>query len=474
MANVDTFDPDADRDEREAQLEVFARSGEGAAPRRDMMIPQQLFSAAGERVIGAQEVAVHRNEATVLAKLKALAAAAGEDWYYRYPVENKKLNRKDWIEGPSIKLANDLARIYGNCDVDIRVQDLGDSWLFYARFTDYETGFSLTRPFQARKSAGKIGGADDARRLDIAFQIGVSKAERNVVVNGLQTFADFAFEEARQAIVDKVGKNIAAYRDKVLLRLTEAGIDKARVERSVGRVAGEWLAPDIARIIATIKAVADGMATWDESFPPLTPQPGGGGDGKPAGEEQAAEVKPGLDQFAEAGEGAAAGNRPAAESGGGGGDGADRSDASAAAATPRTATAADAKPAADARPAKGGKPAAKPDSEAASMPAATEAAAGAAATSEAIPPKDARDPAAVPRLTAADKVTLRKYSDNLGNALQEKTLSRGSSSFLEDHKVHDGTAAGAAAELIYKAHVARVKGESSPADVDNEVRRLLS
>ncbi|HMF27593.1 MAG TPA: hypothetical protein VKE42_02410, partial [Candidatus Cybelea sp.] len=31
----------------------------------------------------------------------------------------------------------------------------------------------------------------------------------------------------------------------------------------------DWLAPDIARIVAMIEAVNDGMATLDETFPPL-------------------------------------------------------------------------------------------------------------------------------------------------------------------------------------------------------------
>jgi hypothetical protein len=37
----------------------------------------------------------------------------------------------------------------------------------------------------------------------------------------------------------------------------------------VGRPAAEWLAPDIARVIAMMAAVVDGMAALDETFPPL-------------------------------------------------------------------------------------------------------------------------------------------------------------------------------------------------------------
>lgn len=261
MSNSD-FDS---RDDRSAALDRFARdSGQGAS--REVSIPQQAFSVGGDRIIGAQAVAVYRDEARVMGKLRALAAAAGSEWGYRIPFRNRKENRTDYVEGPSIKLANDLARIYGNCDIDCRVTDIGDAWLIYARFTDFETGFSMTRPFQQRKGASKVGGGDDARNLDMALQIGASKAIRNVVVNALQTYADFAFEESRNAIVSKIGTDLPKWRTNIRARLAEhVAID--RVERVIGRPVGEWLAPDIAKAMAMMKGVQDGMASLDETFP---------------------------------------------------------------------------------------------------------------------------------------------------------------------------------------------------------------
>lgn len=219
------------------------------------------------RAIGAQAVAVRRDEAVVLKKLVALAAAAGTDWYYRYPVKNK--GAVDWIEGPSIKLANDLARIYGNCEIDIRVEDHGSVFMFYARFTDFETGFVMVRPFQQDKRASKMGGSDEARRLDIAMQIGTSKAIRNVTVNALQTFADFAFEAAKDAQIEKFAKDVPKWQEKTAQRIAEWNIDIVRIELVIGRPYKEWRAPDISRVHAMMKAIADGMATLDETFPPV-------------------------------------------------------------------------------------------------------------------------------------------------------------------------------------------------------------
>lgn len=282
------MDNDIQEDGRTSLLAAFARSPEkkGDAALVTMSPPSQI-----ERVVGAQKVAVKRDEHDVLHTIKLMASSAGSHWYYRFPV--KTGGGTNYIEGATIKLANDVARVYGNCEVDTRVTDLGDSWLIYARFTDYESGFTMTRPFQQRKGQRGMRGDSD-RMLDINLQIGASKAIRNVIVNSLQSFADFALEEARNSFVDKVGKNIEGYRKRATERLKELDIDMARAELVIGRSSSKWTAPDIARVIAMIQSINDGMNTADEVFPddkatpasqPDTPAGGGGGG------EQGTEVR---------------------------------------------------------------------------------------------------------------------------------------------------------------------------------------
>lgn len=230
-----------------------------------------------DRVIGAQIVAVHRDEAKILQKLVQLAAAAGTDWFYRFPVK-KKEGGQDWIEGPSIKLANDVARIFGNNINEVREIDVGDAWVFYARFSDIETGFSMERAYRQRKSQSSMKTKDADRQLDIAYQIGQSKAIRNCIVNALQIYADYAFEHARNSLVDKIGKDLAGWRKRTLDGLARMPVELNRVERTVGRASKDWLAPDVSQVIAMMKSIADGMASVDEVFPPLEPaaaQPAG-------------------------------------------------------------------------------------------------------------------------------------------------------------------------------------------------------
>ncbi len=280
-------------DERGSLLAAFARSPE---KKSENAVVTMSPASPVERVVGAQKVAVYRDEHRVLEKIKVLASAAGTDWYYRFPVKTKG-GGQDYIEGPSIKLANDIARIYGNCEVDSRVTDLGDSWLIYARFTDYESGFTMTRPFQQRKGQRGMRGEGD-RMLDINLQIGASKAIRNVIVNSLQSIADFALEEARNSLIDKVGKNLDGYRKRAIERLKEMEIEMQRVELVIGRPVGKWTAPDIAKVIAIIQSLNDGMTTVDDVFPapatagttvdtPPAAAPEGGAQGKTVPPESA-------------------------------------------------------------------------------------------------------------------------------------------------------------------------------------------
>jgi hypothetical protein len=139
--------------------------------------------------------------------------------------------------------------------------------VFYARFTDLETGFSMERAYRQRKSQGSLRGDAD-RQLDIAYQIGQSKAIRNVIVNSLQIWADYAFEQAQGSLVQKIGKDLEAWRQRTLEALARIPVEVHRVERVIGRTYKDWLATDIARIVAMGKAVSDGMATVDETFPP--------------------------------------------------------------------------------------------------------------------------------------------------------------------------------------------------------------
>jgi hypothetical protein len=226
-------------------------------------------------VITAQPIKVPRNEARILQKIDVMAAAAGEAWYYRFPVKDKRRGTQ-YIEGISIDGADAVSRYYGNCRIDCAVTDTGPAWIIYGRFIDLETGYTLIRPFLQPKEGSRLGGDDDARRLQIALGIGTSKAQRNVIDHALRDFTTRAFEKAKQNLVERIGARLSDYRARCVEKINELGGDELlkRVERVYGRTSAEWLAPDIARIITELRAIHDGMTTINEAWaPPPPPEP---------------------------------------------------------------------------------------------------------------------------------------------------------------------------------------------------------
>jgi hypothetical protein len=254
-------------EERKSALDDFAAKA-GMSQGELVPAPTPSMPATYDIPHGALDIRKPRNEAQVRAKLKQWAAMAGDSWFYRWQVKDRKKGTTSWVEGCSIKGANAVLMAYGNARAyPARVLDTGQHWIITAVFVDWESGTEMGRDFRQRKNAVTMGDDRD-RQEDMAFQTGQSKAIRNIIVNCLEPYTDYAVEEAKNALVDKIGKNLDRWRDDLVERVS-ARVELARVEAVVGRKARQWLAPDVARIIAMMSAVADGWATLDETFPPL-------------------------------------------------------------------------------------------------------------------------------------------------------------------------------------------------------------
>jgi hypothetical protein len=270
-------------DDRRSRLDEFADMAQ--QPNVPMVTIMPAAPARLDIPHGAIKVQEKRNRVTIAAELREMAAMLGQRGYYSWEVNNKKKGTKDVVEGVSIKGANALVRAYGNCHVSCPlVVDLGTHWRFHAVFVDFETGVELERSFIQRKNTGGGMGDNAERSVDMSYQVGVSKAERNVVLNVLDVEADFLLEECKKDLVRKIGNDPEHWRGRVVQRLAERAIDLQRVEAVVGRPIKDWLARDIARVIAGIRAIADGFALADDVFPPR--------------EADAAKVTAKLDEFA--------------------------------------------------------------------------------------------------------------------------------------------------------------------------------
>lgn len=221
-------------------------------------------------VISAQRVDVKRDIAAIMNNIKASASVMGEKYYYHWETKNRDGSRGK-VEGGTVKLALDIARLYGNCQVDCRAEDTGTHIEFHARFVDVESGFSLTRPFRQRKDQN-TGMKDKGRAEDIVLQIGASKAIRNVILNSLPTLAEFAMQEAKKGLLARVAKNPEGARNSILETIKEIGVPLVRVEKIIGRQSKNWTNQDLAKLYVQVESIRDNHATIDDIFPTSEPE----------------------------------------------------------------------------------------------------------------------------------------------------------------------------------------------------------
>lgn len=265
----------SDRDPRDEQDIMLANPREENAFRglvtQDVIPPgMQLTQRQVSDLFGAVQVAqmvpVPRNVENLMKKMTVLAAQFGDKYVYSWDVK-KKGGGVDTIEGGTVDLAYDLAREYGNNNTDVRALDYPTYIEFYARFTDLETGYSTMRSFRQRKSQSSGGRMDADRQLDITYQIGQSKAIRNVTLKALSSFAEYCIEEAKRGMYDKIKKDPEKYIGAIERGMEKFDIDLKDVERQANRTKANWTVRDIANIFARLKSVDEGMASAREAFP---------------------------------------------------------------------------------------------------------------------------------------------------------------------------------------------------------------
>ena len=144
-----------------------------------------------------------RNLQMVERKCLEEAAIAGDSFYYSWKQGGKI------IEGLTVGASLAIARNFGNCVVECRVEEQPFSFVFLPAFIDLETGFNLVRPFrQSKETLKRKDGSEvykEGRGEDVIFQIATSKAIRNVVLNASPKWLnDKVMATAKENVINKI------------------------------------------------------------------------------------------------------------------------------------------------------------------------------------------------------------------------------------------------------------------------------
>jgi hypothetical protein len=198
------------------------------------------------------------------------ADLAGANFYYRWMVYDKKKKRDVPIEGGSIDAMMCIARNYGNCAVESQSDETNTHYVIQASFVDLETGFTCRREFRQRKSQSLSAKMDTDRQEDLVFQIGQSKAMRNVIKAAMPGWlVDQVVARAKAAELKGIRENTAMVRVTVIDWYAQRGVDQERLERKTGQTADKWTPQDILALREAATAINEGRVMVDELFPPV-------------------------------------------------------------------------------------------------------------------------------------------------------------------------------------------------------------
>jgi hypothetical protein len=211
-----------------------------------------------------------RNLDLIVNELDKEAQYGGKDFFYAWPVKDKKTGKKKIVEGCSIGAGMAIARAFGNCAVPVDVQETPNAFVFTASFVDIEKGFTISRVYRHKKKP-VVGRYDADRWEDMEFQKGQSKALRNVVLAGVPKWlSSRVLRKAKQAVIDGIGKEgLDVARDKAVVFLAGYGIAKERIEVAIDSKYSEWTAETVAQLRSMCNEIHTGEANAESLFPSI-------------------------------------------------------------------------------------------------------------------------------------------------------------------------------------------------------------
>lgn len=218
------------------------------------------------RYVTAMQVINPRNINRVISKCVEEASIAGEEFIYSWKQGGTI------IEGLTVGAALSIVRNFGNAMVDVEVQESDKAYIFTAYFCDLETGFNISRSFRQSKQSPKNKYGKEIyeghRGVDIIFQIGQSKAIRNVVLNAIPRWlATKVLQEAKNnamANINNMGEVKA--RELLLTKINNLKIELVKVEATYGKVKS-WDKIKLVQLSSALKSLENGYEDEDTLFP---------------------------------------------------------------------------------------------------------------------------------------------------------------------------------------------------------------
>ncbi|MEO6088983.1 MAG: hypothetical protein ABIQ18_38310 [Umezawaea sp.] len=212
-----------------------------------------------------------RNQAAAIAAMRESCSYEGlaDKAFYKYPRGGKS------VTGPSIHLARELARIWGNIDYNVaellRDDERGQSEM-QATAWDLQTNTRVSSVFVVAHKRDKTeGGGELTQQRDI-YENNANQGARRVREAIFSVLPPWFTSEAeaicRQTIENGGGVPLPKRIADTVRDFETIGVTVDRLEQQIGRSSDAWTATDVAQLRITGGSIHRGEITADEAFPP--------------------------------------------------------------------------------------------------------------------------------------------------------------------------------------------------------------
>lgn len=199
--------------------------------------------------------------------------------------------------GPSVHLARELARIWGNMDYgvhELHRDDLRGMSEIRAYAWDQQTNMRSSRTFQvphARMAGRERKPLTDLQDIYLSNQNIGARAVRETILAALPAdFVEEAKDRCRRTIERGDGKPLVDRIASLVTAYAGIGVKVPQIEKRAGRKRGQWTASDIAELGVVFRSIERHETTINDEFPPelvTVAELNGGTPPPPAGSQQA-------------------------------------------------------------------------------------------------------------------------------------------------------------------------------------------
>lgn len=177
--------------------------------------------------------------------------------------------------GPSVHLARELARIWGNIDYGVRElrrdDEAGESEV-QAFAWDQQTNVRSTRSFivpHARMKGRERQKLTDLGDIYLSNQNVGARAVRECIFTVLPTwFTEEAQDRCRATIEQGEGKPLEERIQNMIAGFASIPVTVDQLERKIGRKRGQWTASDVAQMVIVYTSITRDGISPEEEFPP--------------------------------------------------------------------------------------------------------------------------------------------------------------------------------------------------------------